>query len=282
MQVIHHPHARSFLGATRSFLEPNQAEAGLLYGLALISEKNESPDPKRTLFIHIEDDAGKPLFAILRMGRPGVLIFGNPDGWPAAAAYVLPGIRKYYPEISALHGHTEQVMAVVDAAKQAYDVDTRQGLYRVDQLIPPRPCSGGPRIATMKDHQLITDWYFKFVEEAMQEVPNRSETAKTTQRMITNRDFHLWEDDEMTVAMTSVSRPTGRGITVSYVFTPAEFRGKGYASNLTAAVTRSMFEDRSLEFCTLFTDMANPTSNKIYQAIGYYKIADVVYINLKP
>jgi len=28
-------------------------------------------------------------------------------------------------------------------------------------------------------------------------------------------------------------------------------------------------------FCTLFTDLANPTSNHIYQAIGYEPVCDV-------
>lgn len=282
MKVIHHPDARSFLNATRPFLEANQAECGLLYGLALKSEKNGTPDPTQTLFIHIEDDAGKPLFAILRMGRPGVLIYGNPDGWQAAASSVLPGIRKHYPELSALHGRVDQIKAVVNAAGQDYQIDTEQGLYRLDQLIEPRPCSGNGRLASMKDHGLITDWYCKFVEEAMQESADAETIARVTQRMIENEDFRVWENQGNSVAMTAVSRPTGKGITVSYVYTPVEHRGNGYASNLTAMVSRSMLENRGLEFCTLFTDMANPTSNKIYQAIGYYKITDMIYILLKP
>jgi hypothetical protein len=280
MQVIQHPNARTFLDATRSFLEPAQAECGLLYGLAMKSLPDEVPDPAETLFIHIEDESGKPRFAILRMGRPGVLIFGNPNGWEAAVEHVLPGIRKFYPEISALHGPADQVVAVANAAGQAYKIDTEQGLYRLDTLIPPRSCPGKLRQATMDDHDLIMDWYCAFLEEVMNETVTREAISQTIEGVIGSQSYWLWEDGKR-VAMTSVTRNTGRGITIGYVYTPPESRGKGYASNVTAAVTRLMLEERGLEFCTLFTDMANPTSNKIYQAIGYYKISDFLYLSFQ-
>jgi hypothetical protein len=33
--------------------------------------------------------------------------------------------------------------------------------------------------------------------------------------------------------------------------------------------------DSGRKFCTLFTDLANPTSNHIYQVIGYEPVCDV-------
>jgi len=57
------------------------------------------------------------------------------------------------------------------------------------------------------------------------------------------------------------------------VYTPPEFRGRGYASALVAALSQAML-DAGYHFCTLFTDLANPTSNHIYQAIGYQPVCD--------
>ena len=67
--------------------------------------------------------------------------------------------------------------------------------------------------------------------------------------------------------------PTPRGICIGPVYTPPDRRGRGYASNLVAEVSqRQIASDRS--FCVLFTDLANPTSNHIYQAIGYTPVVD--------
>ena len=36
-----------------------------------------------------------------------------------------------------------------------------------------------------------------------------------------------------------------------------------------------MILDEGKEFCTLYTDLSNPTSNSIYRNIGYVAVADV-------
>ena len=69
--------------------------------------------------------------------------------------------------------------------------------------------------------------------------------------------------------------PTPTGVRIGPVYTPPEFRGRGYASALTAHVsTEQLAAGRS--FCFLYTDLANPTSNKIYVAIGYRRVCDSV------
>jgi predicted GNAT family acetyltransferase len=75
------------------------------------------------------------------------------------------------------------------------------------------------------------------------------------------------------VSMAGSARPVGKGITIGLVYTPPEKRRKGYAAALVAALSQHML-DSGYEYCTLFTDLANPTSNEIYQRIGYRPIAD--------
>ena len=58
------------------------------------------------------------------------------------------------------------------------------------------------------------------------------------------------------------------------MYTPPEQRGHGYASAATAALSQLLLE-RGRRFCFLFTDLANPTSNHIYQTIGYQPVCDV-------
>ena len=85
-------------------------------------------------------------------------------------------------------------------------------------------------------------------------------------------DIYLWEDDEV-VSMAGYNGPTPHGIRVSAVYTPPEHRGRGYARACTAALSQILLD--SYQFCFLFTDRANATSNYIYQQIGYKPVCDV-------
>jgi predicted GNAT family acetyltransferase len=74
------------------------------------------------------------------------------------------------------------------------------------------------------------------------------------------------------VSLVGHSEPTTTGIRIGPVYTPPD-RRRGYASNLVAALSRWQLED-GYRACFLFTDLANPTSNKIYTEIGYIRVCD--------
>ncbi len=75
------------------------------------------------------------------------------------------------------------------------------------------------------------------------------------------------------VSLTIATRPQIRSICVSGVYTPPRHRRKGYARALVAEVSKELLS-RGYELTNLFTDLSNPTSNKIYQEIGYQPVCD--------
>ena len=80
--------------------------------------------------------------------------------------------------------------------------------------------------------------------------------------------------------MANATRPTGRNITVNFVYTPIKHRKKGFASDCVAALSQ-MLLDQGYQTTSLHTDLSNPTSNKIYQEIGYELVADSVLLALE-
>lgn len=80
--------------------------------------------------------------------------------------------------------------------------------------------------------------------------------------------------------MAFATAPTRNTIRIGGVYTPPEWRGRGYASAVTAAITRLSL-DRGYAECVLYTDLANPTSNRIYANLGYLPVADVVDLALE-
>ena len=89
---------------------------------------------------------------------------------------------------------------------------------------------------------------------------------------IADRDLFIW-DDGGPVSTVTKTRHSTHGIVVSLVYTPPAHRNRGYASAAVAALSQQLL-DAGWEFCALFTDLANPTSNSIYQRIGYRPVAD--------
>ncbi|MDQ1711481.1 MAG: uncharacterized protein QOE45_931 [Frankiaceae bacterium] len=144
-----------------------------------------------------------------------------------------------------------------------------QGVYRLTALVPPRPAPGALREATDEDFDLLVEWVEAFqVDAGLPEGDARRNAARAREGLI-----WLWEDGGP-VSMVGVGGFTPNGARVGPVYTPPALRGRGYASAATAAVTALML-DRGRTCTFLYTDLANPTSNKIYRAIGYEHVTDV-------
>ncbi len=198
-------------------------------------------------------DALTPLLdELLREGRelPGVL--GPPllAGWFAAAW-------------SAATGSTTRLAMA-------------ERIYRVAELRAARPVPGRWRRATDGDRQLLQAWVLAFQAEALPASARVSNIEAMLDRWIqgAGRTAYLWEVDGQAVSLVVAGSPTPHGIRIGPVYTPPVARRRGYASALTAAVSQEQI-DRGCRYCFLFTDLANPTSNQIYQSIGYEPVTDV-------
>jgi predicted GNAT family acetyltransferase len=104
-----------------------------------------------------------------------------------------------------------------------------------------------------------------------------SDAVERTERarlFIASGRLHLWEADGQLTTSTFASSPEAGVVRIGFVFTPPEQRGRGYASALVAAVSSATLRDGAR--CILYTQLANPTSNAIYQRLGYRPIGELV------
>jgi predicted GNAT family acetyltransferase len=136
-------------------------------------------------------------------------------------------------------------------------------------------------VATPDDRELALRWFVAFAEEALhQGGPGSDRADEVIDHRLSSRTagIFLWEDDGEPVSLAGWGGPTPNGIRVGPVYTPPELRGRGYATALTAELSRRLLDGRLFEggrrFCFLYTDLANPTSNAIYERIGYRRVAE--------
>lgn len=153
-----------------------------------------------------------------------------------------------------------------------------QKLMKLTKVIPPKPTVGKFRRATKKDLALLTKWMLEFAKETLPENEYKDEQrmADMSARIVTTDRSFVWEVDGKTVSMAAIGRQTRGGVAVFGVYTPKEFRKRGFASAVVAQLSEQQLKG-GREFCVLYTDASNPTSNKIYQDIGYKIIGDSKY-----
>ncbi|MFI0815527.1 GNAT family N-acetyltransferase [Streptomyces sp. NPDC021098] len=162
---------------------------------------------------------------------------------------------------------------------EARGVDHVQRLYRLDTLTPSGPVRGRARTATTDDRDLLLSWYAAFGRDtgALPE----GEVARAVDDRLSHHGALLWEVDGEPVATAAVSRTIADTVRVSLVYTPPEWRGHGYGGAVTAAVSRAA-RAAGAERVLLFTDLANPTSNALYQRIGYRPVEDHLMLTFAP
>ncbi|MGH2891957.1 MAG: GNAT family N-acetyltransferase, partial [Solirubrobacteraceae bacterium] len=138
---------------------------------------------------------------------------------------------------------------------------------------PPQPGAGGLAMATEADRDLALTWWDAFVAESHVIDAGPESRAATVDFRLSQGDLFFWHDEGQSVSMVSTNPAVAGVVRIGPVYTPPESRRRGYASSAVAAVSRHAV-DTGAHTCMLYTDLANPTSNKIYADVGYRRIAE--------
>ena len=154
-------------------------------------------------------------------------------------------------------------------------IGMRQGIYRLERVnFPARLASGSLRKAEMSELQLLSEWGAGFSRDTGVETHAQ---LSLLERSIRRGSLYIWEDQEPR-AMALSSGTTPNGVRVGYVYTPPAFRNRGYATAIVSSLSQRLL-NTGRRFCFLYTDLANPTSNKIYEKIGYVAVSDAIDVS---
>jgi hypothetical protein len=149
----------------------------------------------------------------------------------------------------------------------------RLGLYAADEVIIPLGISGRLRPATDGDASLLRLWADHFIAETGATSGEKDEVGPRIDAGL----LFVWEVYDSVVSMASVTAAQAGVSRVNFVYTPPGKRKHGYASACVAALTARELATPG-RTCMLNTDLANPTSNAIYQAVGYRRVGDAAIL----
>jgi predicted GNAT family acetyltransferase len=277
VDVHRYAEADGFLQRAGEFLAAREAEHNLILGISARLRHDPrifGEDP----YLAVVEDGGEVVAAALRT-PPHNLVLSEIDD-PEALEPLAGDVGQAFaslPGVVGPKGRIEEfVMAWTAATGAQGHRALAQRIFRAETVDRPDGVAGRMRPYEDGDRELAIRWMDEFVAEAL---PASSPQPESSDRFVEQRQADpdgglvFWEDGEP-VSMAGFGGPTPNGIRVGPVYTPPDLRGRGYASALTAAVTQELL-DGGRRFCFLFTDLANPTSNRIYQRIGYRPVTDV-------
>jgi predicted GNAT family acetyltransferase len=271
----------AFVSRATPFLVRQEAMNNLVLGLAHTLAAVPGAYDEPAYLATVEQGAAPVLAAVRTPPHHLVLSTVDPTVVPGdALAFLADDVHGAFPLLPGAIGPREVAEAFAALwcrrTGASFRLAVAERIYELTQVRhPPKP-PGGMRRATAADRDLLAEWLRAFYAEAAPEQPDVEGTvARTLRQRLGAADaaFYLWEDGSP-VSLAGYAGPTPTGIRVGPVYTPPHRRGLGYASALVASLSQRLLDEGRAR-CFLFTDLANPTSNAIYQRIGYRPVGDV-------
>jgi predicted GNAT family acetyltransferase len=273
--------ADSFLDRTRAALERHESANGLMLGLGIRLVHEPYAYGSQPYFATVQSAAGLQVAAL--MTPPHKLqVYAQEDREWAGVGLVADGLlRGEWPVPGVMAGEAvAEAFAAIWHSKTGagYRIGMRQRIYELRHVVNPRYPPGEFRPAAIEDVALVRQWARGFYEDCFGD-EHYEQSMRSAEEKVKSGTLYLWIDG-VPRSMAARTRPTPHGEAVGYVYTPPSQRRKGYASAVVARLSQQILDDGK-QFCTLYTNLANPTSNHIYQQIGYTAIADVVDIDFE-
>lgn len=264
MELVRHATTAEFLSAAGPMLSAREAEYNLMIGIASRAPRPGEAAPFLATFHH----DGEVVGAALRTPPHQLLTTALPT---EAVTMLAEALRR--EAVPGVQGPPETARAVALAWSPESRLRMRLRVLAARALTAPPPVPGALRRCVESDLPLLTEWIAAFSHDAHAPLMG-GEPEAYARRHLDGGNAYFWADGERVLSMAVVVGRTPNGIRVGGVYTPAALRGHGYAAACVGALTRRMFDEGN-SFCFLYTDASNPTSNRLYERLGYRFVCDI-------
>ena len=275
MNVTTHASAREFLEAAGRWLERQEATNNLMLGLATRLACAEKPTGPAPVMMTVAGRGELAAAALMTPPRGVVLYAPGDDTQEAIDSLAEALIVGGYP-VPECVGPREVagLFATIwsDRTGQAVVRKMSQRIYELRRVSFRRGSSGSARSPRMEDLNIVACWTHEVSLAVGGDRDHRTARTSAEQAIAAGQTL-LWEYHGEPVSMAMAVRATRHGVGISGVYTPPEHRGNGFASACVAELSQRQL-NAGRQFCCLYTDLSNPTSNSIYQKIGYVPLAD--------
>ena len=258
-----------FWDKTQAYLLQHEAENNVLLGVVQTMRCNPDryPDPPYLAIV----ESNREIVATAIRTPPHKLLLSKASYLEALTLIAqdlqretLPGVMGLIPDVTTF------LQAWQNLTGQSYQLSIVDKIHQLKEVQPVAAISGYLRLATERDRALLMEWLPAFIAE-IGEVMGQ-DLDRVVEHRLKTQSTYIWEDDIPVSLAAGRQRSPGVGL-IGSVYTPPAYRRKGYATACVAALSQKLL-DEGCDRCFLLTDLENPTSNHIYQEIGYVPVCD--------
>ena len=264
----------SFLSNTQAQLESNEVANSLMLGVCLRLARSPQAVKTAPYLGTVGDEKGLVLAAMMTPPHK-LVVYGHQGDLDGAARLLAEDLVGGGWKVPGVRGPTEVARSVAQSwarsTGQRCELERQQRVHMLRKAGRPLPERGRLRLATPADIELATEWRYAF-DIAVFGQADREAARQAAEHRIGEGDLYLWED-ERPVSMATKTRPTRNGISVSLVYTPPQWRGRGYATACVGELSRLLLAS-GWGYCALFAEVANAAANRVYQKIGYQPVCE--------
>jgi ribosomal protein S18 acetylase RimI-like enzyme len=276
MSVGYTTNTGQYLDRVAEFLRRRPVEHSVLLSVAASHDSDEVVGAQvvgaqSNLWLWVQDDQQVVAAAQHTPPRCAYLSTGPAEAMRMLAA-TLWRLRPGLPGVTGLGGAPQEFATQWSRlGGPAAAPAMAQCLYAADEVVIPMGIVGRLRKAIEADAWLLRGWVDLFKAEAGVASGAKDEVGPRVDAGL----LFVWEAGGAVLSMAAVTPAQGGVSRVQFVYTPPKNRRRGFASACVAALTARELATPG-RTCMLYTDLANPTSNGIYRALGYRRVADAV------
>jgi uncharacterized protein len=268
MQLRRFENVQQFWQATQNYLLQYEAEHNAMLGILQTALRfpEHYPEP---LYLALVEANGRILAMAIRTPPQYLMLSKVQDS--NALNLITQDLQ--HQQLSGVNGLLAEAAAFAQMWQkltgQSYRREIESRIYQITQVESVARARGHLRLATEVDRMLLLQWFTEF--DATLGEMNVEDTKRRVHVQLQRQSIYLWEDGDP-VSMVGGRQISATAARIAPVYTPPEYRRKGYATAGVAALSQRFLNQGCT--CFLFADLANPVSNSIYQQIGYYPVYD--------
>lgn len=288
MQFKRYTDVHEFYKDTYDVLMRDEAQNMILLGNIIIGnegkDKTDWRDPANWLMATISDANGICLTALMTPPHNITLYSTDNKINHQAIKCLVDGLESYeIPGVTTEKGLANLFAKEYSTRKGvSFQTTMSQRIYELTAVNPDIKQVGVVRLLEEKDMYFFPYWLEAFIAAGVYGNTQMSipQDASMYHYRLDTKKLYVLEIDGFAVSMAGFTREMETAIGVAFVYTPPYFRGKGYASSCVAKISQIAL-DKGFSKCVLYTDLLNPTSNSIYQKIGYKAICDSLMLKFE-
>jgi len=276
MQLSNHDNIDTFLGETLKYLEQSEALNNLMLGIC--NRIKTTPEFYNDVYMATIRQNDELILAAVMTVPNKLVVYSNIEACDEAIELLVVDLCSRNIDIPGVIGPKELSKRICDIWSKNSEcrvkLEMNMRVYELRQVNINMIGEGILRPANEDDLEFVAQGFYDFeIDTGLNTSPDKEKCYEVVRNRLPEKTIFIWEDSGRVVSMAAKARPTQNGATVNLVHTPKELRRKGYAGSCVGALSQHLLNS-GYKFCSLFTDLANPTSNSIYMKIGYKPVGD--------